>query len=77
MSETTNIELSEEAKQILADLKVMPGEMLKAIASGLRKENALTVSHIQIDYLNFPKTEPAVDIGLRQQSGRLKQSIRS
>jgi hypothetical protein len=71
----TRIELSEGARQVLADLQVMPDEMLKAIARAMKLENQLTVTHIHEAYLSFPKDEPAVEIGLRTQSNRLRRSV--
>ena len=40
-------------------------------------QNNLTVAHADRYYLNFPKQEPPVPIGLRKISGRLQGSVRA
>jgi phage gpG-like protein len=74
MGEQINIELSTEAKALLASLDQAPQKMLEAIAATLKYQNELTVSHIQSSYLSFPKDGPPSEIGLRVQSNRLRQS---
>jgi hypothetical protein len=75
MSVEIKFALSDEAQQIMRDLRTAPQWMLAAIAAAMAAENDLTVSHIQEKYLSFPRDEPATELGLRVQSNRLRQSL--
>jgi hypothetical protein len=75
MADEKSIKLSEEAQQILKDLEQLPEAMPKAIAQAMYDEDDLTVSHIQKEYLSFPKDGPTVEIGLRTRTNRLRQSL--
>jgi hypothetical protein len=72
MSDEYKIELTEEAKALLAGVQKLPAEIPSAIARALDRENQLTVAHIQKAYLSFPKSGPVSEIGLRVQSNRLR-----
>jgi phage gpG-like protein len=71
----TKIELTPEAVATLRAVERLPETALIEIAKAMKLQTALTISHIQSDYLSFPKGQPPVDIGLRVQSGRLRQSL--
>ena len=67
--------LTPEALAIIRGLKNIPAEMTKGIAAAMRKQNALTISHIQKTYASFGKGEAASPIGLRVQSNRYRQGM--
>jgi phage gpG-like protein len=67
------IELTEEAKGVIRAQQAMPAQML--IAQAMDYQNALTVSHIQKNYLSFPKDGPSVEIGLRVETNRLRSAL--
>lgn len=69
------MELTAEARATLAAVKNLPGTALERIARQFDYQNALTVSHIQKEYLSFPKDEPATELGLRVQTNRLRSSV--
>ena len=69
------IELTEEAKQFVADMQTLPARTVQGIARAMDKQNLLTVSHIQKDYLSFPRDEPTNPIGLRHISGDLARHM--
>jgi hypothetical protein len=71
------IELTEEAKATMAALERLPQTALVEIAKAMQLQNDLTVSHIQREYLSFPKAGPSVPLGLRRKSGRYAQSLRA
>ena len=56
MADQAQIELSDEAQQILRDLQTMPKWMLEAIAGALAAENQYTLDHIRKEYLSFSKS---------------------
>ena len=72
MSTEIGFELSPKAQKLIGSLRTAPMEAPRAIAAAMDKQNVLTVSHIQRAYLSFPKGGPAVAIGLRVQSNRLR-----
>lgn len=76
MSAQLKIELTAEAQETLRVVKTLPEAILLGIAVALTKQNLLTVSHIQKEYLSFSKSGPVVDYGLRVQSGRGRSSVR-
>jgi len=69
------IELTEEAKATLRAVERLPETAIVEIAKAMKLQTALTISHIQSDYLSFPKQQPPVDVGLRRITGRLFQSL--
>jgi hypothetical protein len=73
--ETIKVELTPEAQAILKNLKALPTTALEAMAEATDTENEQTVAHIKLDYLSFPKHEPAVAIGLRVRTNRYRQSL--
>ncbi len=73
----TKIELTPEAQACLRAVERLPESALIEIAKAMNLQNNLTVRHIDIDYLSFPKDQPPVDIGLRAVSGRLRGSLRA
>jgi hypothetical protein len=76
MSETSYIKLAPEATALLNRFKD-PAPVYAAMARGMDKENVLTVSHIQRDYLSFGSAGPASPLGLRVQTGSARRSIRA
>jgi hypothetical protein len=77
MATTIQIELSEEAKATLRAVQRLPDRAVAGIAKAMNRENFLTVSHIQLQYLSFGRGEAASPIGLRVQSNRYRQSLRA
>jgi len=77
MSLAISIQFSPEAQQVLKSLKALPQRLLVAIREGMDEQNLITVSHIQRRYLSYPKTGPSQPDGLRFQSGRYRQTLRS
>lgn len=75
MSPQISITISGEAEARLA--KLDPKELLPRLLKVIDRENALTVSHIQSQYLSFPKAGPSTKEGLRYQSGRYRDSLRA
>jgi|ERR1035437_4294973 phage gpG-like protein len=72
MSQEIAFELTPKAQRLLQTLRNAPMSAPKDIAAAMDKENLATVSHIQTAYLSFSKGGPAVAIGLRVQSNRLR-----
>lgn len=54
-----------------------PAPVLAAVARALDTENKIAVDYIVRKYLSFPKAEPATQLGLRAQSGRLRSGMAS
>jgi hypothetical protein len=77
MSATVKITLSENAAGIVRNLETMPVWMSNRVAKSLDLQNEITVGHIQQAYLSFPRAEPAVAIGCRVQTNRLRGSVRA
>lgn len=71
MSGSISISHSDAAKDLLQLIRATPS----AIASAIRYQNALTVSHIQKRYLSFPSGGPSTPEGLRVQTGSLRRAI--
>lgn len=69
------IELTKEAQETLRAVQTLPEHILEGIAAAMDDQNQQTISHEQQNYLNFPKDEPPVAIGLRHMSGRLIHSV--
>ncbi len=67
----TKIELTPEAQSTLRSLERLPETAIIEIAKAMKLQTDLTISHIEKDYLSFPKDQPPVDLGLRYVSGRL------
>jgi len=74
MADSYRVELTPEAVAVMGRLKD-PTPMLAAVAKALDEENAYSVSHIQKEYLSFPKDGPAVAIGLRAVSNSYRRSL--
>lgn len=74
MAEDKSIALEEEAQAIIRDLGATDW-ILQACARAMKVENRFTVAHIKSEYLSFPKDGPPVEIGLRAQSTRLRNSV--
>jgi len=74
MSDVIKIDLEEEAKRLMAAMEAAPGRLMETVAAAMRYENVLTVSHIQANYLSFPRDGAPSELGLRVQSNRLRQS---
>lgn len=72
-----NISISDNAAEIIKDLKELPAQMAIAIGKAMDKENQFAVSDIQRNYLSFPKSGPPIAIGCRVQTNRLRGSIRA
>ena len=70
-----HVTVTPEARALLAGLETMPDRAMQGIARALDTENVHTVSHIQSDYLSFSRSGPSNPIGLRTQTGRLRQSL--
>ena len=70
------IDISGDALAVLPRLKDKPGLVL-AMARAMDQQNNLTVSHIQLAYLSFPRSDPSTMEGLRRQSGRYRDSLRA
>ncbi len=76
MGAQIQVRLTEDAKFALERMTDAAG-MMKAAGRAMDLQNQLTVSHIQQEYLSFPKSGPTVANGLRVQSNRLRGSIRA
>jgi phage gpG-like protein len=50
--------------------------LVNSLARVMAFQNKLTVSHIQKEYMSFPKDQPPTMEGLRVQSNRLRNSLR-
>jgi phage gpG-like protein len=72
---TAKIQLTAEAERTLRMLQTLPQEMAAAIGRAMDAQNVLTVSHIQAKYESFPKHGPAVPMGLRVRTGRLRGAV--
>jgi hypothetical protein len=72
-----SIQLSPGAKAIMARWETMPANVLQAIAAGMDYQNQLTLAHIVRDSMSFPKDGPAMPIGTRVQTNRLRGSMRA
>lgn len=75
MSTEIGFELTPKAQRLLAALGNAPMWAPKDIARVMDKENEKTIGHIQQAYLSFPKSGPALAIGLRVQSNRLRSAV--
>ncbi len=71
------VSISPQARAILDNLKNAPAKCLEPMAKAMDRENVLTVSHIQRDYLSFSRSGPSNPDGLRVQSGSLRRSLRA
>ena len=75
MSAQTTIQLTPEAEKILRDLREMPQWMVEAVAQGMDKANAMTVSHIQQARLTGIGPFPVAEHRLGVRSGRLHEAL--
>ena len=72
MAEEIRIELTAEARELVASMQTLPARVMEVIAAAMDKQNVATVAHIKEKYLSFPKAGPVSAIGLRVQSNRLR-----
>ena len=70
------IEITSNAQVALAQLRVIPEAMLKAIAAALDRENELTVGHIQAQHLTGHGPFPVEEHKLGVVTNRLRSSVR-
>ena len=77
MSEQITINLTPEAKKVVADLEDMPRWMMTAVAQGMDKANAVTVSHIQQHRLVGVGPFPVEEHRLGVRSARLYEALRA
>ena len=77
MSTSFAITLDPRAQALLARLHTLPANAAQAMARAMDKQNALTVSHIQRDYLSFARTGASDPTGLRVQTGSARRSLRA
>lgn len=73
---TISIDIGGDGLEALQRVQDKQGAMAAA-AKALDRENVFTVSHIQKDYLSFPRTGPTQSIGCRVITNRLRGSMRA
>jgi len=71
----TKIELTDEAKATLRAVERLPETAIVEIARAMQLQTNLTISHIDKEYLSFPKDQPPVELGLRSITGRLSRAL--
>lgn len=76
MSEAIKIELSAEAERILRHVTDMPETMLKDIAKGMNRGNALVVAKVQQERLTGIGPFPVAEHRLGVRSDRLRAALR-
>lgn len=75
MAETLKIELSPQARKLVANFQTMPERMLIAIAQAMDKENLHTVSYIQQHHLTGQGPFPVAEHRLGVRTSRLRGSV--
>ncbi len=73
---SANITISGDAQAYLGKLK-SPGIVLACLSKALDQENQLTITHVVLRYLSFPRTFPTQPTGLRVITGRLRGAARA
>ncbi len=77
LSASVTIRENQNRTNARSQVERLPQTALAEIAKAMQLQNDLTVSHIQREYLSFPKAGPSVPMGLRRQTGRYLQSLRA
>lgn len=70
------IEITSNARQVIASFRAMPAKMARGIAAAINRENNNTVTAVIEQRMNYSKQGPVIAGGLRRQSGMAVKSIR-
>jgi len=75
MSTTVNIQLTEQAKALIARMETLPARALTAVAGAMDRENLLTIAHIQRAHLTGVGPFPPEQHKLGVRTNRLRNSV--